>query len=480
MTDQGRVAAVDLGASSGRVVVADVGPGMLRASTVARFPNEPRRSADGIQWDVRALFDRVLDALRPLSRNESLSAIAIDSWGVDYGLFHGPALTADPYHYRDERNVEALARLRRCIADADLFARTGVSPSRINTAVQLADDRFRGRLAHADRLQMIPDLMGHWLTGETFTEQTIVSTTSLNDPVTGGWDRDLLEELEYPVAMFPEAVPPGTEIGGFDQRHGLQGAPRLIAVGSHDTASAVAALPVRGDEFAFISCGTWAVVGVEADGALRTNSARAAGLTNERGVDGRTRIQRNAPGMWLLNECMRHWARDATPVGLSALLEAASHIATESPVFDVTDPCFTAPGEMPERISRWLTKRGLPAPSSRAALVRCIIESLAECFVSAIEDISRLSGRRVSDIHIVGGGSRIGLLCQRLADLAGVVVLAGPGEATALGNVLVQARRVGLLGGSLEALRDLVATTHPPIVYRPRAGSSTPGNRSVM
>lgn len=468
-----RVAAVDLGATSGRVMAAEVGPDGLRLEEVHRFPNEPLRTPDGLHWNLHELHAQVLTGLAAAHRGGPLAGLAIDSWAVDYGLLRDGRLLGVPYHYRDEARTEAGPGLVHAVVPhRELYGRNGLQYLPFNTVYQLAADPW---VELADRMLLVPDLLGHWLTGAEVTERTNASTTGLLDVRTGTWDRELAGRLGVPARILTELVDPGTTIGTLAPQvadpWGLPGLP-VTTVGSHDTASAVVGVPMSGPGAAFISCGTWGLVGAELEKPVLTDAARAANFTNEGGVDGRVRFLTNVMGLWLLSESIRWWQRDGDRLQLSDLLGRAGAVSGDVPLFDVQDPRFLAPGDLPGRIAGWYAEHGLPAPEDRPAMVRAIVESLAQAFADAVERSATLSGERLDQIHLVGGGSLNPLLCQRLADRAGRTVLAGPVEATALGNVLVQARTHGALSGTLEDLRALVARTHEPSRFLPTPARS--------
>lgn len=448
-----------------------VGHNELSVRPVARFPNQPVRTVDGLHWNILELYRSVVGGLTAAVREEpSLTSVAVDSWAVDYALMRGGRMLGTPYHYRDERNLAAVDAVHSRVSPAELYAANGLQYLSFNTLYQLEADAAAGTLQLADTFLLIPDLINYWLTGAQFAEQTNASTTGLLGLRSGAWDDALIERLGLPRAVFPELVAPGTAIGGL-LPHVVDevGAPLTVtAVGSHDTASAVVAVPSTREDFAYISCGTWGLVGVELDSPVLTDASRAANFTNEGGVDGRVRYLHNVMGLWLLSESVREWQRSDPRVALDGLLAAASALTTPVPVFDANDPTFLAPGDMPARIAQWCTEHGLAAPQTPVEFVRSIIESLADAFASAVRAASELSGKPVGVIHIVGGGSQNALLCQLTADRAGLPVLAGPVEATAIGNVLVQARTQGLVTGSLESLRALVALAFAPREYLPR------------
>lgn len=442
-----RVAAVDLGAASGRVITGVVGPGELSIVESHRFPNRPVSVRGTLYWDILYLYAELLAGLASAG---PVDGIGVDSWAVDYGLLSGGALLGNPVHYRDARTSGAAANRDR-LGARDLYATTGLQFLPFNTIHQLAAEP---RLSAADRLLLIPDLITYWLTGEEGAELTNASTTQLVDVRTRTWSTSLVEKAGLPARLLPPLRAPGTLAGEYE------GTP-VIAVASHDTASAVVGVPAADDRFAYISCGTWSLVGVELAAPVLTESSRLANFTNELGVDGTVRYLRNVMGLWLLQECVREWGADT-----SALLAEAARLPRGA-VIDPDDPVFLPPGDMPARIVQACVRAGQPVPGSPAAVTRCVVDSLADAHRRAIADAERLSGKEISVVHIVGGGARNELLCQLTADACGRVVVAGPVEATALGNVLVQARALGALDGDLGELRALIRATQPVRVYEP-------------
>lgn len=469
----GAVAAVDLGATSGRVMVGHVGPDTLRLEQSARFRNGPVALRDGLRWDVLGLFGAAEGGLRAAVRAEpDLVSIGVDSWAVDYALLRGGSMLDNPFHYRDARTARGVDAVHARVPHAELFARNGLQFLPFNTLYQLAAER-PAFLEFADRLLLIPDLFAYWFTGAERTEATNASTTGLFGVRDGTWDGELLGDLGLPAELLAPIIQPGESYGSLDPefaaRIGASSRVGVTAVGSHDTASAVVAVPMRAEQAAYISCGTWGLVGVEVERPVLTEEALAANFTNELGVDGRIRLLHNVMGLWILSESVRTWEREGHRIDLPTLLDSAEEVTSPVPIFDVNDPRFLIPGDMPARIGAWCEERGIAAPRTRAECARSIIESLAQGFADAVGNAARIGGVDVRTIHIVGGGALNGLLCQRTADRAGIPVLAGPVEATALGNVLIQGRAEGLLPGSLESLRDLVARTHSPRRHTPRA-----------
>ncbi|HEU4808924.1 MAG TPA: rhamnulokinase family protein [Homoserinimonas sp.] len=468
----GVVAAVDLGATSGRVQLGYVGQGTLRLTDVARFPNLPVRTADGLHWSILELYRRVVDGLAAAVRQEpGLASIGVDSWGVDYALMRDGRILGSPYAYRDERSAPAVEVVHEIMSPAELYSRNGLQHLPFNTLFQLTADRTAGTLELADSFLLLPDLFAYWLTGHSLAERTNASTTGLLGVETAEWDNALIERLHLRRELFPPLVDAGTPLGGLaaEVLRDLGGTDAVVTtVCSHDTASAVVAIPALDPAFAYISCGTWSLVGVELEHPVLSEASRLAGFTNEGGFDGRVRYLHNVMGLWLLNECVREWEKDGSTVSASELVEQAAAVSEAVPIFDVDDEAFLAPGDMPARISAWLAARDLPVPSSRPAMVSAILRSLAEAYARTIQSAAELSGRTVSVVHLVGGGAQNGLLCQLTANAVGLSVVAGPVEATSIGNVLVQARALGYVSGDLDTLRALIAPAFPTIRYEPR------------
>ena len=534
MTGAGMVAAIDLGASSGRVMLGQVGPNELSIRSVARFANNPVRTIDGLHWNILDLYRGAIGGLRAAVREESgLRSVAVDSWAVDYALLRGQRMLGNPFHYRDGRSAAGVEAVHALVSPAELYGRNGLQFLPFNTLYQLAADQLDG----ADSMLLIPDLLTFWLSGEKVAERTNASTTGLlragrapgmavsasstnglgrgletghapgmpsstggtgrgletgrapgmavstgetsrgfdagHDGEGGGeWDNELIARLGLPRGLFPRLVDAGSRVGSvLPDVLAEIGASRRIdvtAVGSHDTASAVVAVPMTGQNAAYISSGTWSLVGVELSAPVRSEASRAANFTNEGGVDGRVRYLRNVMGLWLLSESLRSWELAGQTFDLPGLLAQAGTWTGPVTVFDVDDPRFLPPGDMPGRIRAYCREHDLREPSTPVELVRSIIVSLADAYARTLVRAAELSGARIDTVHIVGGGSQNELLCQLTANRTGLPVLAGPVEATAIGNVLVQARAQGLVTGSLESLRALVAQAFAPRCYEPR------------
>lgn len=448
-----RVAAVDLGASSGRVIVGTVGPDRLVLEEVRRFPNGPVEVDGSLRWDARGLYDQVLVGLAEAGPVDS---IGIDSWAVDYGLL-GPSgtLLGPPHSHRSARTDGVPSRVRALVSDEELYAVTGLQHLPFNTLYQLVAEPD---LSAAATMLLIPDLIAYWLTGSVGAEATNASTTQLYDVRSRAWAVGLAGRVGIPARLLPPLVEPGTVLGRV--RSGPAAGTPVVAVGSHDTASAVVGVPFADPaRAAYVSSGTWSLVGVELPAPVLTGAARAANFTNEGGVDATTRFLRNVMGLWVLTETMRTWGTD----DLAGLLAAAAAAPAFGPVADLDAAEFLPPGDMPARL-RAATGAALSSPGE---LVRCVLESLALAYRRTVRAAAALSGRPVEVVHVVGGGARNALLCRLTADACGVPVLAGPVEAAALGNVLVQARALGADLPDLAAMRRLVAATVPLQRYEP-------------
>jgi rhamnulokinase len=479
---QTTVVADDLGASSGRVMTGQVGAGRLELREVHRFPNRPVAVLGTLHWDILRLYADVLDGLAAAARDADVASIGIDSWGVDYGLIGpGGGLLANPVSYRDARTNGILEQVLAVVPAAELYAVTGVQQLQINTICQLVAAARAGQLDRAATLLLIPDLLAYWLTGEAGAELTNASTTQLYDPRAGSWAWDVIGRLGLPREVFPPLRQPGTvtgllrpELAAEPGLAGLAGWLPVIAVGSHDTASAVAGVPAAGRDFAYISCGTWSLVGVELDRPVLTEASRAANFANETGVDGTIRYLRNVMGLWLLQESLRTWsaADGPGPADLGELLAAAAHEEPLGVVVDVDDPAFLPPGDMPVRVAGAARRSGQRPPDGPPATVRCILDSLALAYRRAIAQVQELSGVSAAVVHVVGGGARNDLLLQLTADACGLPVVAGPVEAAALGNVLVQARALGAGPADLAGMRALLRATQPLRRFEPSGSAA--------
>lgn len=486
-------AAVDLGASSGRVIVGRVLPGddgpRVELHEVNRFANGPVAvapvpSSGGVvpeptlHWDVLHLYRGVLDGLRAATREVgALDGVGIDSWAVDHGLLDADGvLLGNPVHYRDGRTAGIPDKVFATIPAGELYARTGLQVQPFNSVFQLVAAQGTAQLAAARRALLIPDLLGAWLTGVEVAEVTNASTTGLLDATTRTWAADLAERLGIDAGLLPPLRDAGTLLGhvhdGIRADLGHPAPLPVWTVGSHDTASAVVAVPATGDDFAYISCGTWSLVGLELDRPVLTEASRAANFTNEAGVDGTVRYLRNVMGLWVLQESIRTWNEAGLPADLPDLLAEASRVPALTTVVDIDAPELLPPGDMPARIAAAAVRTGQTPPQSQAETVRCILDSLALAYRRAVREAAALASRDVRVVHVVGGGVRNELLCRLTADATGLPVVAGPAEGAALGNVLVQARAAGALAGDLHDLRRVAVRGLDVRRYLPGDGPS--------
>ena len=449
----------------------------LELREVHRFRNGGVQVGEALYWDVLGLWREVVTGLSAAGRSAraergaSVSTVGVDSWAIDYGLLGSDGmLLGNPRHYRDARSAGVAEHLLAGpVSLGKLYQKNGLQHLPFTTLYQLVAEARDPLLAAASTLLLIPDLFGYWLSGHRGAEATNVSTTGLADVRTGRWDPDLVALAGIRADLLPEVHEPGVVLGALRpqllEQTGLPASVRLTSVGSHDTASAVVAVPARDERFAYIACGTWALVGVELEQPLLTEQSRSANFTNERGVDGRVRYLRNVTGLWVLNQCLAEWEGQGRPQQLERLLADAAAVQC-GPVVDIDAPELLPPGPMVSRL-RHATQDGLS--DEPAVITRCILDGLARAFALALRDAVRLSGKEVDVVHMVGGGARNALLCQLTADACEMPVLAGPVEATALGNVLVQARASGTVTGTVDDLRALVARTHRVLRYEPRA-----------
>jgi rhamnulokinase len=467
------MAAVDLGAQSGRVALGDFDGSRISVREIHRFANIPVRTRGTLYWDVLRLYEEVLEGLTAAGgETRTVDSVGIDTWGVDFGLLDRDGrLVQNPVHHRDRRTDGAMDALFAEVPAREVYERTGIQLMPINTLVQLyaavtADERS---LEIAETLLLMPDLLHYWLSGVAACEYTNATTTQCLDPRAQAWDVDLLERLGIPSGVFPEVVRPATVLGalldGVADRTRLR---RVVVVtpATHDTASAVAAVPFRDRGSAYISAGTWSLVGMELRAPQIDDLTFAANLTNEGGIGGTVRLLRNVNGLWLLHECQRTWASQGDVRDVPELVQLAEQASPFRSFIDPNDPVFLPPGDMPSRIREYCVRTNQPVPEEPGAVVRCIFESLALKFRQTIELLARVTGATAPELHIVGGGARNRLLCQWTADATGVLVLAGPEEATLVGNLIAQAIALGELA-SLEEAREVVRASFEPTLYEP-------------
>ena len=482
-----RVIAIDLGASSGRVIGVDFRDGEARIDSLHRFPNAPvRREVGGSPrwcWDLDAIMQGVTEGLAVVARSGPVDSIGIDSWAVDYGLVdeHG-RLVAPVTAYRDERHHAAYERLRRELGEEAIYAATGIQFLPFNSIYQLATDALDPArpLDRASRMLMIPDLVAHRLCGSMTGERTNAGSTQCFDPRTDDWVDSILESAGVPRSIMPpvveggRAAPLGTLDPEIASKVGLPADLPILATATHDTAAAVAGAPLQGEGDVFISSGTWALVGLELPLPIRDERARAINATNEPGVFGTTRFLRNVAGLWLLQECRRAWAEDGRDLDWTELEGMAEQASPFACVFDPDDPSLAAPGGMPERIRDVMERAGEPVAVDEGAMVRAILDSVALKTAMSIEELAGVAGRAPERVVVVGGGAANGLLNRLVADCTGLPVVTGSTESTALGNAAVQVATLRGLGDR-RAMGGLLPGADP--VAEPR---DAPGHRDRM
>lgn len=469
------IAAIDLGAESGRTILARFDGQRLELRETHRFPNLPVDILGTLYWDLLGLWREIKLGLGKTAsgRDQRIDLIGIDTWGVDFGFLDSAGrLLGNPVHYRDRRTDGILEHAFARVPREEIYRRTGLQFLKFNSLLQLlAIQREAGATPFegAHRLLFIPDLFNYFLTGHAVTEPTIASTSQFLDPLTQEWASELLERFELPTAFLPPIVPTGSLLGPLTaplvEETGASGA-RVVVSAGHDTAAAVAAAPAQGTDWCYISSGTWSLMGTELDRPLITPQALADNFTNEAGVCRTVRFLKNIMGLWLVQECRRGLERRGRALDYAALVRAAAEAPPFGPIVHPDDESFMKPADMPTAIRDFCVRTGQSPPADEGSLVRCCLESLALCYRRTLRRIEANVGRPMRGIHIVGGGSQNELLCQFTADCCQVEVLAGPVEATAMGNALVQLLGIGELG-SLEEVRSVVRASSPTARYRP-------------
>jgi rhamnulokinase len=468
-----RLLALDLGAESGRALIGSFDGSRLDVEVAHRFPNVPVQMGGTLYWDFPRLFGDVLTGIQAALAAGPITSVGVDGWGVDFGLIDSRGrLIANPIHYRDTRTSGMMERALQRVSKESVYTQTGIQFMPINTLYQLLAMSSDADLEHAERLLMIPDLVHHFLCDSVVGEYTNATTTQCYDVERGAWSARLLSDLDIPLRLFPEVVPPGTRLGRL--RSDVGGDLTVIAPATHDTASAVVATPLAADgSTAFLSSGTWSLIGLELPKPVLTPAACQGNLTNEGGVAGTVRLLKNVMGLWLIQEARRSLGLTLTYDELTA--QAAS-AAPFSAFIDPDDQRFLRPGDLPGNVRAYCVESGQSPPADTASLVRVVLESLALKYAVVLRQLEAASGRTVRTIHVVGGGSQNALLCQLTADASGLPVLAGPSEATSIGNLVVQAIALGELSSVAEA-RQVVAACWPARRYAPAGDWSEPRQR---
>lgn len=448
---QQSVIAVDLGAESGRVMAAAFDGRSLALQELHRFPNTPVTVRGTLHWDLLRLWHEIQHGLAK-GKERLPASLGVDTWGVDFALLDEQgALLGNPVHYRDQRTAGMMQAVFSRVPRQELFARTGIQFLPINTLYQLMSlvESRSPQVQAAATFLTVPDLLNYWLSGARVCEYTNATTTQMLDARNRDWASELLQRLDIPTHILPDIVAPGTRLGAYE------GIP-VIAPACHDTGSAVAAVPAQGADFAYISSGTWSLVGLELDEPLLDERALAANVTNEGGVFGSYRLLKNLAGLWILQQCRAAWAAAGQSYTYPQLVEMAAQAEPLAALFDPNDAAFLSPGDHPQQIRARCRDANGPPPETPGAVVRAVLESLALAYRQVLEQVAAIAGRQISAIHIVGGGSQNALLNQMTANATGLPVVAGPVEATVIGNALVQLIALGELAGRSEA-RALVA-----------------------
>lgn len=482
MSQEQSFLAVDLGASSGRVVAGFWDGSGMRLQEMARFENNPVRFLDSLHWNILQLWTDVQKGLRAARQSigSGVRSVGVDTWGVDYALV-GPRdeLLGIPYHYRDSRTDGMMDEVFAIVPKEEIYRRTGVQFLFFNTLYQLAAQaKWQPKLQEtAERVLLMPDLFHWFLSGEKSNETTNATTTQVFDTQAGKWSHALLADLDIPTRLFAPTIPAGTRLGkilpAVAEETGLEGVD-VVAPATHDTASAVLAVPAQGTpgerpNWCYISSGTWSLMGVEVPAPIITAESLAAGFTNEGGVFGTTRFLKNITGLWVLQECRRAWAREGNDHSWEDLALRSGSAPVGQSFIDPDHHSFQAPGDMPAAVRNFCRRTNQPVPQSVGEVVRCCQESLAMKYRFVLEQIEGLMGGPIEVVHMVGGGVQNKDLCQTAANVCGKPVLAGPVEATALGNCLMQAVAAGAVKDVAQA-RVVVRKSYPPVVYEPQRG----------
>ncbi|MBQ8509149.1 MAG: rhamnulokinase [Clostridia bacterium] len=473
-----KMLAIDLGASSGRGIVGSFDGEKLSLEENHRFPNEPVTAAGTFTWDILRIFHEIKNSIRKcaLSDDKDIRSIGIDTWGVDYGyLDKNGRLMANPINYRDTRTEGIIDYAAKTVSKSDIYNTTGIQFMNFNTLFQLiADLRDTPYLIeNADKLLFVPDLLNYFLTGVKHTEYTIASTGAILDAKTRNYAFDLMEKFRIPKNIFTELSQPGDKVGKLLPQV-LEDVGSISAdvvnVAAHDTASAVVSVPAKGEDFVFISSGTWLLMGTETKSPIITETSRKYDFTNEGGVNGTTRFLKNIMGLWIEQESRRQWKREGKEYSFDDLANMAIASKPMQCIINPDDPLFSGPGNMPGRIADYCKATGQHVPENPGEIVRCIFESLSLRYRWTVEKIDEMLGRKTPFINIVGGGTKDALLCQFAADACARPVYAGPVEATAIGNLAVQAISAGEIKDIAQA-REVVRNSFEIVTYEPKPSS---------
>lgn len=470
-----KLLAFDLGAESGRAIVASFDGKRLDLDVVHRFRNGPVRVLDQLYWDVLRLFEEMKEGCRlAVGKHGMPASVGVDTWGVDFALLgRGDVLLGNPRHYRDPHTEGILEETFRRVPKETIFRQTGIQFMRINSLFQLLALQRAGSplLEAAQSLLFMPDLFHFWFSGAKANEYTDASTSQFLDPVARTWAVSLLRELNLPTHILGRLIEPGTRLGtvrpALAQEIGFAPEVPVVVPATHDTAAAVAAVPARGSNWCYLSSGTWSLMGVETPRPVIDERTLRFNFTNEGGVGGTIRLLKNIMGLWLVQECRRAWEREGHSYSYDDLVRMAEQSPPRGPVVDPDDPAFLLPEHMPGAIADYCRRTGQAEPQGVGAVVRCALESLALKYRWVLERLEELTGSRIEVIHIVGGGSQNRLLNQLTADVCNRTVLAGPVEATAAGNAVTQLIGLGELSSVADA-REVVRGSWPLAAFEPK------------
>ena len=474
MIDLKQYIAVDLGAQSGRVILGSIYDSKLELAEIHRFVNGPVEESDSLRWDFNKLFSNIKDGIAKAVKvaDGQVCGIGVDSWGVDFGLIDEKGeLVENPYHYRDSRTDDMMEKAFSFMSKREIYNHTGIQFAQYNSlyqllALQLAKSRV---LTQANKLLFIADLIAYNLCGRIFSEYTIASTSQLMDMKSGRWSQGIFQKLELPINIMPEIVSPGTILGHLKSDVAEElGCPQIpvVAVASHDTACAVAAVPCDCQDWAYISSGTWSLMGIETKEPIINNQTFERDFTNEGGVDNTLRVLKNIVGLWLVEECRRYWKEQGADLSYQDISEMVRNASPWAGFLDVDCSDFFAPGDMPEKINSYLKKTGQRPVKNKGEMIRLILESMAFKYRWVFDNLEAIRGRRIDVIHIVGGGIKNEILCQFTANATGRKVITGPVEATATGNILMQAIAAKQIK-SLKEARQIILNSNQPKEYKP-------------
>lgn len=468
--------ALDFGAESGRALLGTINDDVLTLEEVHRFPNLPVKTLGTLSWDILRLFGEIKTSIKlALAKTGGkLDGIGVDTWAVDFGLIGKDGkLLGNPTHYRDDRTNGMMEEAFKIVPKAEIYAKTGIQFLQFNTLYQLLAmvKNDADALKICDTLLFIPDIFNYWLTGVKTAEFSLATTSQFYNPHTKSWDKELLEKFDIPTNILPEIVKPGIVIGTLDKsitdELGCGENIPVIAPATHDTGSAVAAVPAVGSDHIYISSGTWSLLGVELKEPLTNGEALDAEFTNEGGVGDTFRFLHNIMGLWIVQECRRTWLAEGCDLNYTEITQLAAEAKGFDSLIDPNDPMFLPPGNMPKRVCDYCEKTGLKVPQTKGEIIRCVLLSLAHSYKNTAEKLDKLFDKHFDPIHIVGGGTQNKLLSQLTADVTGRTVITGPIEATAIGNILVQAMGRGFVK-DLNEVRKIVRNSFETLTFEPR------------